>query len=166
MAYAAAVKRILIVAAILVGLQAIAVAIWLAVQPSDPPMVEHPNGRLVELPDDRPILLHFWATWCPPCREELPDLLALGRRLLNRGGPELWAVTLDTDWAIVSAFFDGTLPEAIWRAPNGLLAERYRVETLPVTLLLASDGTVLRRYDGLQRWRDLEAEIMVTTKSP
>ena len=155
-------KRILIVAAILVGLQAIAVVVWLAVQPSDQPTVEHPDGHLVELPDDRPILLHFWATWCPPCREELPDLLSLGRRLFNQGGPELWAVTLDTDWAVVRAFFDGTLPEGIWRAPNGLLADHYRVETLPVTLLLASDGTVLRRYDGPQPWRELEAEIMAT----
>ena len=52
------------------------------------------------------VFVNFWATWCPPCREEMPSMLALGRELEARhpGRFEMLAVSVDDGWGPVRAF--------------------------------------------------------------
>jgi thiol-disulfide isomerase/thioredoxin len=68
-------------------------------------------------PDGRPfaisqmkgevVFVNFWATWCPPCREEMPSMLALGRDLerVHPGKFRMVAISGDDDWDIVQAYF-------------------------------------------------------------
>jgi thiol-disulfide isomerase/thioredoxin len=110
------------------------------------------NRRLSDL-RGRPILLHFWATWCPPCREELPGLLELGRELSAAGELELLAVSLDTDWTAIRAFFGGVVPAEVVLERSGVSQRSYDLSTLPDTYLLSADGVLQARFGGARNWR-------------
>ncbi len=53
------------------------------------------------------VFVNFWATWCPPCRDEMPSMVALGQELASRypGQFKMIAVTVDEDLAAVRSFF-------------------------------------------------------------
>jgi hypothetical protein len=80
-------------------------------------------------------------------------LLELGRELARDGQFEVVAVTLDDDWAKVRSFFGGVVPSEVLKDHGGLSARTYDVSTLPDTYLLATDGTLLLRFDGARNWR-------------
>ena len=109
----------------------------------------------------KPILLHFWATWCPPCKEELPGLLELGRELARDGEFQVVALTVDKDWDVVREFFGGKIPPEVMRDGMGSAADSYEVSTLPDTYLLATDGTLLLRFGGARNWRSSAARELL-----
>lgn len=99
----------------------------------------------------RPTLVHFWATWCPPCRAELPGLLALP----DEHSVDVMAVALDDDWADVERFLDG-LPMSGVLLGEASEAERVLgVRTLPVTFLVQPNGRISLRFDGARDWTDV-----------
>lgn len=102
-----------------------------------------------------PLLLHFWATWCVPCREELPALLSLADEV------EVVAVSVDQNQSLVDAFFDGDVPSAVWRADQQRVAGALGVDALPVTFVVDADGRVTERVDGAQRWSADEARQLL-----
>lgn len=114
-----------------------------------------PDGTSRKLADLRgkPVLLHFWATWCPPCKEELPGLIELGRELSRDGELQLVALTVDKDWAAVRNFFGGEIPAEVMRDGAGSAADGYEVSSLPDTYLLGADGSVRLRFGGARDWR-------------
>lgn len=107
----------------------------------------------------RPALLHFWATWCAPCRDELPRVLALASSL-----PELdvWCVTTDAKWETVRGYFHGQVPAAVVHDVGGTLARRLGVSELPDSYLVDRFGRVHARSLGTRRWdaAALRAELL------
>jgi len=104
----------------------------------------------------RVVLVHFWATWCPPCVEEAPYLSRLYDRL--RGRPfDLVAVSVDDGADIVRKFF-GTNPPAYKVAldPGGGVAHNYGTFKYPETYLVGPQGQLLKRYIGPQNWTSAE----------
>ena len=88
------------------------------------------------------VILDFWATWCGPCRRELPRLGALHAEMARKGGRVL-AVSIDEDRQNVELFvrrYGLGLPIAI-DGPNGL-AQELDLEHVPLALVLDRDGTV------------------------
>jgi thiol-disulfide isomerase/thioredoxin len=113
-----------------------------------------PDGSSRTLADLRgkPVLLHFWATWCPPCKEELPGLIELARELARDGRVELVALTVDRDWDAVEQFFGGAIPPEVMMDGLGAATARYGLSTLPDTYLLRADGTLQLRFFGVREW--------------
>jgi thiol-disulfide isomerase/thioredoxin len=100
------------------------------------------------------VFLNFWATWCPPCREELPDMAALAKRMAGRGF-RMVAVSQDESWAELEAFFGpaGSPPGlTIALDPGGRLAHMYGTEKLPETYVIGRKGAVLARWVNAQPW--------------
>jgi thiol-disulfide isomerase/thioredoxin len=130
--------------------------------------VELADGRKVPLLDaalreHRVVLLNFWATWCPPCLEEMPSWLRLGS-LTRELGIGLVAISYDDDWAaqrkVLAPSGGDALPGGIaWgRDPGGqdgpaeqMLRTRLGTEKLPETWVLVGDH-VVGRFVGAQRW--------------
>lgn len=165
--------RELRIVALVVVAQAVLVASYLVVEPqrgpnehSGDPLVEAPttmdaplppleirlrNGRAMTLQAPRRhTLLHFWGTWCPPCRAELPGLLALP----TRHPVDVIAVALDASWAPVDGFLDGSIDERVVLGDSARVQGVLGVRTLPATFLVSPRGRLVARFDGARRWGD------------
>ena len=117
--------------------------------------LERPDGTPVDVSPgegDEAVLLHFWATWCPPCREELPALLDLGRKLSAGRRVRLVAVATDTTWAAIEQFFKGEIPEEVLRDATGQGYTAYGVYGLPDTYLIPGGGRARIRFAGARDW--------------
>lgn len=103
---------------------------------------------------DRPTLVHFWATWCPPCREELPALLALARRLDRSGEMRIVAIATDPSWSVVDSFLARDTAPHVRRDPGQRAARAFGVTTLPDTYVIDAEGQVRLRLAGARDWGD------------
>jgi thiol-disulfide isomerase/thioredoxin len=85
--------------------------------PAPPIQLPMPDGKSFSLADARGqvVVVNFWATWCPPCRDEMPSMLKLARELTARhpGKFRMVAVTVDEGWEVVREFFGGPMPPEI-----------------------------------------------------
>lgn len=97
-----------------------------------------------------PVMLNVWATWCPPCREEMPGLQALHERYGGRG-LRVVAVSVDSrgaEDAIVRFTSDLGLTFTILHDPAETVAQRFRTSGVPQTFLLGADGRLVERWIG------------------
>ncbi|TMV88112.1 TlpA family protein disulfide reductase [Thioclava sp. BHET1] len=106
------------------------------------------------------VLVNFWATWCPPCREEMPDLNALEKKL---GGDKFAVVTIATGGsnspAKVDKFFDSEKIDALPRYydPASFAARAMGVLGLPVSVLIDENGHEIGRMIGGAVWSSPDA---------
>lgn len=103
-------------------------------------------------PSPRVRIVHFWATWCEPCRDELPALLAFGRDMRERG-LDVVAIAVDDEWQDIEAFFEGTVPPEVVMATDATAHKRFGVSTLPDSYLVDRTGKIVERYHGARDWR-------------
>jgi thiol-disulfide isomerase/thioredoxin len=111
-------------------------------------------GQPLRLADlrGRVVLLNFWATWCGPCREEMPALDTLARELGPRGLTVV-GVNFKESKPDVEAFSrQYELGFRILLDREGRLAQRYQVYALPVTLLVDRRGMVVGTVVGIRDW--------------
>ena len=127
---------------------------WEALDEASPPLSVERSGLGRSSPE-APHIVHFWATWCAPCRAELPSLLAAAE---DEGVP-LLAVT-DEPWPVIAAWFDGEVPDAIVCDPDGQAAARWQVSSLPDTFVV-SGGRLIARVDGPRDWSDQAARRFI-----
>jgi thiol-disulfide isomerase/thioredoxin len=115
-----------------------------------PPLTVLREGRPLQLHGSRakPLLLHLWATWCGPCIEELPSILALDAK----GEVEVLAVSVDDSWPKVEGFFKGEVPRQVAWDPRVTLEPALGVRSLPTTFLIDKEGKARIRWNGMQDW--------------
>lgn len=111
------------------------------------------------------IMLNFWATWCAPCRKEMPELSALQTDL---GGEKFQVVTVATGRNPLPAmqkFFDeigiDNLP--LHTDARQSFARSMGVLGLPVTLIMDPDGNEIARLQGDADWHSDSAVAIITT---
>lgn len=98
------------------------------------------------------LILNFWATWCPPCRREMPSLEVLSKTL----DPERFAVvgvSADEDALLAEEFLQqNRITFANFFDRGGKIAKQIGMQVYPETFLIAPDGILLQRVPGLQDW--------------
>jgi peroxiredoxin len=106
------------------------------------------------------VILNFWATWCPPCVEELPSLVEL-RRTLHGKDVELVTVSVDEDIAALRAFLKkhlrdpGDLP--VLTDPSKRSATAFGTEKFPETYLIDRQGVIRQKLIYKRDWASREA---------
>ncbi len=110
-----------------------------------------------------PVVLHFWATWCAPCRTELPSLLTRFSATDKSFSARLLLVSVDENWRTIRHYFDGKLPPQVVRDPGSRISRSWGVVTLPETFLLRSDGRAVARVRGARDWQSSEAREAVAS---
>lgn len=109
------------------------------------------------------VVVNFWASWCKPCRREMPGLDALNRDLAGRGG-RVVAVSIDEDAENVRRFaraLDLTMP--VYRdGPDGLV-RTLDLEAIPTTFVLDRTGAVVYQASGSGK-ADLERVAAVARR--
>jgi peroxiredoxin len=113
-----------------------------------------PGGGTFKLSDHRGkvVMVNFWATWCPPCLEEMPAMERLYRQQ-KASGFTLVAVSVDTDPKPVSPFVAKhqlTFPIALDSKMD--LANSYSVRALPSSFIVARDGNLAALAIGPRHW--------------
>jgi cytochrome c biogenesis protein CcmG/thiol:disulfide interchange protein DsbE len=104
----------------------------------------------------RIIVLNLWATYCVPCVEELPSLLALQRRM---PGLAVVAVSADQDDAIYRKFLIKHHVDVLTvRDADQKINQMYGTELIPETYIIDRQGVIRRKFIGAQDWT--EADIV------
>lgn len=146
-----------------------------AMLPADPPRslkglaFSDPQGKPMTIADHsgRTLLVNLWATWCAPCRAEMPALDALEREM---GGENFEVVAVNVDTG------DDTKPKKFLEETGVASLGFYRENTLalfndlkkqglalglPVTLLIDGDGCLLANMNGPAEWASPEAKKLI-----
>jgi thiol-disulfide isomerase/thioredoxin len=124
-----------------------------------------PAGSLIVLARDgarrdlasrtgRGLILHFWATWCPPCREEMPELVKFVGDTKGDTNVEFLSVSTDEDWKTVDAWLKergiSGLPVAL--DPRGPTASLYGTTGYPETFFITPAGEIVQHVVGPLDW--------------
>ncbi len=122
------------------------------------------DGRSVSLSELRGkvVMIHFWATWCPPCVEEMPSIDRLSRSFVGQDF-EVLAVSVDEGGeAVVKAFLqrNGLALPVLLNADRSV-AGSYGTFKFPETYLVDRSGIVRHKVIGATNWDDPEAVRMI-----
>lgn len=123
------------------------------------------NGKATHLSDLRGkvVVLDFWASWCAPCVEETPALVALNQRIANRGGVIL-GVSQDEDPGAYQRFLsEHNIAFPTYREPAKLIPASYGTVMIPEAYLIARDGRIARKVVGPQDWNSPEMLSILDT---
>lgn len=135
-------------------------------QPEPVPALQFVDGagHAMTLADfsGKTVLLNLWATWCVPCREEMP---ALDRLQAKLGSPEFEVIPLSIDrggLATVETFYQelGLTALAVYVDDSGKAAQQLRAVGIPTTLLINREGQEVGRLVGPAEW-DAPAAVAV-----
>ena len=125
------------------------------------------------------VFVNFWATWCPPCRDEMPSMLQLGRDLAARhpGKFRMVAVSVDDGWPEVMQFFGGRLPGGVdvIRDPDQAVTREYYCLArggcpdsfkFPETYVVDASGKLVSYVVGPRDWNDPAARTFLERLIP
>jgi peroxiredoxin len=98
------------------------------------------------------IVLNFWATWCPPCKDEMPSLNQLYGRYKDKGLVVL-AVSLNKSKEAVKDFLETTPLDFTMLLDDGSkVTKQYKVYSIPATFVIDKGGFIVRKYQGPEEW--------------
>jgi len=100
------------------------------------------------------VLLNLWASWCAPCIEELPSLLALQQQMPD---VKVIAISMDEDDAVYRRFLVQNKVNLVTvRDPNGKINALYGTVQIPETYVIDRQGILRRKFVSSQHWTSSE----------
>ena len=122
------------------------------------------EGNQISLSDynGKVVLLNFWATWCAPCRVEMPAMESLYQDL-NKDGLEVLAISIDPQGMVVTRPFQEAmgLTFTILHDSDFRVGAAYGARTLPMTYLIDRKGIIRQRIFGARDWNGVDARQLI-----
>jgi thiol-disulfide isomerase/thioredoxin len=124
-----------------------------------------PDGAEIRLTDfkGQVLVVNFWATWCAPCRVEMPSLNRLAAKL-DKDPARVLTISLDRGGAAVAQkFLDEIKADRLtaYVDQGSALAGQLQVTGLPATLIIDRNGYIVARHDGPAEWDQPDAVALV-----
>ena len=129
----------------------------------------HPLAKEFELPDTdgkmhklsdykgKIIILNFWATWCPPCRKEMPSMQRAWNKLKARGDVVMIALHVGGNEEKIWNFMgDGGYDFLVLMDKTGKIPKKWPMMGLPSTFVISPSGKIMLRAIGERAWDDPE----------
>lgn len=107
------------------------------------------------------VLLNFWATYCPPCRAEMPDFVALQDKYASKGFSVI-GISVDDDWQEVLPSFVKTMKinYPILIANMKVLKDYGDIYALPATFIIDREQKIIKSYTGMVTQDEIEPVIL------
>ncbi|HEX4963636.1 MAG TPA: TlpA disulfide reductase family protein [Thermoanaerobaculia bacterium] len=123
------------------------------------------NGRATTIgPRLAPVtLVHFWATWCPPCIQEVPALQRLSHDFAGHEDFSVLMVAVSDSNSKVQSFLGRGAGDMVLFDPNWDVANRYGTSKLPETYLVVK-GQVVRKFVGMTDWDNVSLRQEIEAK--
>jgi peroxiredoxin len=102
------------------------------------------------------VLVNFWATWCPPCVEEVPAMEDLAHRL-EKTDIRMLAVSVDESWDIVKRFFANGTKMGVLLDLSKNVPKSYGTEKYPESFMIDASGKVRHYFINKRDWSKPEA---------
>jgi thiol-disulfide isomerase/thioredoxin len=159
-------KRVPLILFVLFG----TMALWLNVpsraeqtrKPAPDWQLSDVNGNPLKLSDfkGKVVVLDFWATWCPPCRAEIPGLVALQKKYADQGLSVI-GVSLDEQGpAVVKPFMQRfAINYPVVMGNEKILADYGGISAIPTTFVIDREGNVVAAHQGYTDQATFESEI-------
>jgi len=114
------------------------------------------NGSPLKLSDlkGKVVLLNFWATWCPPCREEIPSMIKLNKAMAGKPF-QMVAVSIDEGGKpAIESFFktDGFSELPVYIDTDNKAANAYGITGVPETFIIDKNGIIVKKVIGPLGW--------------
>lgn len=111
------------------------------------------------------VLLNFWATWCPSCKEDITDLIAIYGQFRN-SGLEVVGISLDKkELGVVDSFVqEMKIPYTILLGDEMTVKNYGTFKGVPTTFLLDKEGRIVKRYSGQITLETLNSDLKVWLK--
>lgn len=108
------------------------------------------------------VVLNVWATWCGPCRFEMPTLAHL-QTLYTGKAVKILPLSVDTeeDFPKVKSFMDVQQPLEIYADQKFQAPSKYKIQGMPGTLILDKQGRLVARLDGEAKWDTPEVQALL-----
>ena len=127
------------------------------------------EGKMVHLSDykGKVVLLDFWATWCGPCKIEIPWFVEMQRRNKDRGFEVIGVAMDDEGWEVVKPFASQVGINYRLIMGNDQTAQAYGgVDALPTTFLIDRTGKIAATHVGLSSKKDFENGVEELLQAP
>jgi peroxiredoxin len=114
------------------------------------------HGRSLSLSSLRGkvVLINFWATWCPPCKAEMPSMNRLYNEIRNRGF-EVVAISTDNSLSTIKDFLArNRIDFPVLFDETKLVTRQYHVFSMPTTFLIDRSGMIVEKFYGEEDWTD------------
>ena len=106
--------------------------------------------------DGRPVFLNMWASWCPPCKAEMPDINSASQ---SHEDVKFVGVAVNDDPVAATEFVTSNGIEYTIGFDDGSVSRGYNVRGLPATFIISSDGVILEQIFGAVSLADIDDKL-------
>ena len=106
--------------------------------------------------DGRPVFLNMWASWCPPCKAEMPDINSASQ---SHEDVKFVGVAVNDDPVAATEFVTSNGIEYTIGFDDGSVSQGYNVRGLPATFIISSDGVILEQVFGAVSLADIDDKL-------
>ncbi|MFZ1978526.1 MAG: TlpA disulfide reductase family protein [Bacteroidota bacterium] len=120
------------------------------------------DGKTIELSKfkGKAVVLNFWATWCPPCKQEIPDLIQVYKKYKERG-LIIIGISIDQEgWDIVKPFIKETkIPYPVVLGNQDVVQDYGNFDGIPATFFIDSNGIIIDHQIGMLTKEIFETKV-------